>query len=53
MKTLERDVTSRKVKRKLAAADTRQRITISFYRYVNIADPEAFRVKLLQKCGAL
>lgn len=53
METQTRDVTSRRDKRAKAAADSRPRITLSFYRYVEIADPEAFRQKLLQKWGEL
>lgn len=53
MKTAVRDVTSRKEKRQKAQADTRPRTTVSFYRYVKIADPEAFRDKLLKKWGEL
>lgn len=44
---------SRVEKRRLAAADTRPRVTLSFYRYVRIADPEAFRTLLEDKWGAL
>ncbi|MCA9367283.1 rhodanese-related sulfurtransferase [Candidatus Kaiserbacteria bacterium] len=44
-------VLSRVEQRARAAADTRPRITLSFYRYVRLADPEAFRQKLLQKWG--
>lgn len=53
MKTAVRDVTSRKKRRKIAQADTRPRTTLSFYRYVHIADPKAFRSKLLKKWGEL
>ena len=44
---------SRTEKRQLAKADTRPRTTLSFYRYVQISDPEAFRVRLLEKWSAL
>ena len=53
MNTAVRDVTSRKERRRRAAADNRPRTTVSFYRYVKIADPEAFRDKLLKKWGDL
>lgn len=38
-----RDVRSREEKRQAARRDTRPRVTLSFYRYVHIADPAAFR----------
>ncbi len=44
-----RDLRSREDKRKAAAEDTRPRRTISFYRYVQIDNPEAFRERLLDK----
>jgi UPF0176 protein len=37
---------SRVEKRRLAQADTRPRVTLSFYRYVRIADPQAFQERL-------
>lgn len=40
---------SRTQQRTLAAADTRPRVTVSFYRYVQIADPSAFRLRLLKE----
>jgi UPF0176 protein len=43
---------SRVEKRRLAESDTRPRITLSFYRYVRIADPEAFKDRLLAAWGA-
>lgn len=43
---------SRAERRRLAALDTRPRTTLSFYRYVRIEDPEAFRARLLQAWGA-
>jgi UPF0176 protein len=52
MNTALRDLTSRQEKRRRAQSDTRPRTTVSFYRYVKIADPEAFREKLLQKWQA-
>ncbi len=51
--TTTRDVTSRTEKRKKAASDIRPRVTLSFYRYVQIADPEAFQQTLLEKWGEL
>jgi len=37
---------SRVEKRRRAQADTRPRVTLSFYRYVRIADPQAFQERL-------
>lgn len=45
--TPQRDLRSRTKKRADAAADTRPRITLSFYRYTYIRDPEGFRKRLL------
>jgi len=47
------DPISRVEKRRLAEADTRERVTLSFYRYVRIADPEAFRERLVDKWSQL
>jgi UPF0176 protein len=47
------DPISRVEKRRLAQADMRPRVTLSFYRYVHIADPEAFKNLLLEKWGDL
>jgi len=47
-----RDLRSAAQKRADAAADTRPRATISFYRYVQITDPEAFREWLLDNLRA-
>ena len=47
MNASEKDLRSRAQKRADAAADLRPRTTLSFYRYVKIADPEAFRQRLL------
>ncbi|MCA9360911.1 rhodanese-related sulfurtransferase, partial [Candidatus Kaiserbacteria bacterium] len=47
------DPTSRAEKRRLAAMDERPRTTLSFYRYVKISDPEAFRRRLLDKWSEL
>lgn len=44
---------SRTEKKRRAAADTRPRITLSFYRYVRLADPDTFRAKLLEAWGEL
>ena len=44
-----RDVRSREEKRRAAKADTRPRRTISFYRYVHIPDPAAFRDRLFEQ----
>jgi len=48
---LREDPVSRTEKRRRAAADNRERVTLSFYRYVRIADPEVFRASLLQAWG--
>jgi UPF0176 protein len=54
MKTSEtRDLRSRAEKRQAAAADMRPRVTLSFYRYVKIADPEEFRSRILAKWSDL
>lgn len=47
------DPISRVEKRRLAEADTRARVTLSFYRYVRIGDPEAFKARLADKWGQL
>jgi UPF0176 protein len=46
---LKRDLRSREEKLQAAKADARPRTTLSFYRYVRIADPVEFRARLLQK----
>jgi UPF0176 protein len=51
--TPERDLRSRAQKRADAAADTRPRVTLSFYRYVKISDPESFKMRLLEKWHSL
>ncbi len=48
-----RDLRSRAEKKAAIQADGIARTTVSFYRYVPIADPEAFRAKLLERWGAL
>lgn len=47
------DLRSREEKRHAAVNDTRERVTLSFYRYVQIADPETFRDSLLSKWSSL
>jgi UPF0176 protein len=49
----ERDLRSAAKKRADARADARPRITLSFYRYVQITDVDAFRTRLLAKWSAL
>lgn len=46
-------VLSRAEKRRMAEADSRARVTLSFYRYVRISDPEAFKNKLISAWGDL
>ena len=54
MKTAQkRDLRSREQKRRDAAADTRPRTTVSFYRYVKLDDPQAFRDRLFAKWSEL
>ncbi len=48
MPTLTKDLRPRSEKRQAALADKRPRTTLSFYRYVKIADPESFRTRLLE-----
>ncbi len=48
MTTITKDLRPRAEKRQSALADTRPRTTLSFYRYVKIADPVAFRERLLE-----
>ncbi len=43
-----KDARPRAEKRAAIAADTRPRTTLSFYRYVRLVDPAAFRVRLLE-----
>jgi UPF0176 protein len=45
--TLFKDARPRAEKRAAVATDTRPRRTVSFYRYVHISHPEAFRLRLL------
>jgi UPF0176 protein len=53
MKDLARDMRPREEQREAVAADNRPRRTVSFYRYVRIDDPEAFRLRLLTKWSEL
>ena len=46
-------VMSRSERRAQAEADTRPRVTLSFYRYVQIADPQAFKTRLQTVWGDL
>lgn len=46
-------VISSEEKRRRVANDDRSRATVSFYRYVKISDPEAFKDRLLQKWSEL
>jgi len=48
-----RDLRSREQKRRDAAADKRERVTLSFYRYVRVNDPQEFRQRLLTKWSEL
>jgi UPF0176 protein len=48
-----RDLRSREEQRLAVKAEGVPRTTVSFYRYVQIADPDAFRQKLLTRWGAL
>lgn len=48
-----RDMRPRAEQREAVAADGRSRKTVSFYRYVKIADPEAFRLRLLKQWSEL
>lgn len=48
-----RDLRSRAQKRADAAADTRERVTLSFYRYVQISEPESFKMRLLEAWAPL
>lgn len=50
---LSKDLRSRGEKREAVKLDTRLRKTVSFYRYVQLSDPEAFRLKLLSKWSEL
>lgn len=51
--TLPKDLRSAEEKRAAVLADMRPRTTVSFYRYVKLENPEAFRQKLLLKWGEL
>jgi UPF0176 protein len=47
--SVKKDLRSREEKRAAVRADIRPRTTLSFYRYVKLENPEAFRQKLIQK----
>jgi UPF0176 protein len=51
--TQQRDLRPRAEQKAAVAQDPTPRTTVSFYRYVQIADPEAFRERLLAKWGEL
>ncbi|MEK7462701.1 MAG: rhodanese-related sulfurtransferase [Patescibacteria group bacterium] len=51
--SLKRDLRSKEEKRAAALADLRPRTTLSFYRYVHLEDPQAFRRRLLSKWNEL
>jgi UPF0176 protein len=53
MTTLMKDMRPRAEKKQAVMADTRPRTTLSFYRYVKIGNPEAFRTRLLTKWSEL
>ncbi len=53
MNTVGLEKLSREEKRARVAADPRERTTVSFYRYVRISDPAAFRERLLAGWGNL
>lgn len=51
-----KDLRNRVEKRAVIATDVRPRVTLSFYRYVQIADPATFRLRLYtawSQCGCL
>lgn len=50
---MKQDLRPRSEKRAAVLADGIERITLSFYKYVHIADPAALRVELLERWGAL
>ena len=52
-KTSHKDLRCAEEKRADVRADMRPRTTLSFYRYVKLESPEAFRLKLLAKWGEL
>lgn len=53
MKSMVKDIRSRSEKRASAQADTRPRVTVSFYRYVRLADTQTFRDILFAKWSEL
>ena len=52
-KNSKRDLLSKEEKRKRAVADRRPRVTLSFYRYVKIQNPQDYRDKLFDKLSEL
>jgi UPF0176 protein len=48
-----RFINSRQEMRQQALADNRARVTLSFYRYVQLTDPQDFRERLLEKWTSL
>ncbi|MEZ4104481.1 MAG: rhodanese-related sulfurtransferase [Candidatus Paceibacterota bacterium] len=50
MGKIAKDLRSRLEKKEAVLADKRPRTTVSFYRYVKVAEPEEFRERLLEKC---
>jgi UPF0176 protein len=53
MGTIAKDMRPREEKKQAVLADTRPRTTLSFYRYVQLPDPQVFRERLLAKWGEL
>lgn len=53
MNNVIKDLRPRALKKQAVMTDIRPRTTVSFYRYVKIADPTAFRERLLQKWSEL
>lgn len=53
MKKAQRDLRPRAEVKAAVAHDGIERVTLSFYKYVHIADPEALRTELLERWGAL
>jgi UPF0176 protein len=51
--TIIKDLRSREDKRAAVKSDPRARTTLSFYRYLKLKDPQAFRLKLLAKWSEL
>ncbi len=53
MNSVIKDLRPRALKKQTVMTDNRPRTTVSFYRYVKIADPVVFRERLLQKWSEL